>query len=69
MDDFRMKFDFDKCEKATDIKEKIVEKSNVNLDQQTVRKDLEPAVRSRYLGVFLDDEIRRAGIRERIRRR
>ncbi|CAI9715280.1 Hypothetical predicted protein [Octopus vulgaris] len=51
-DDIRLQFGLNKCAKATFIKEKMTETSNVYLDQQNTIKELDPAESYKYLGVI-----------------
>ena len=63
-----MSFGLDKCAKATFKRRKLTGTTSVELDRNTVIKDLEQERMQKYLGVDESKEIQHAAVKEKIRK-
>ena len=63
-----MKFELDKCAKATFLLGKLLKAKDITLDTTTIIKDLEPEESNKYLGVTEGDGIQHSSMREKIRK-
>ena len=63
-----MKFELDKCAKATFFLGKLLKAKDITLDTTTIIKDLEPEESNKYLGVTEGDGIQHSSMREKIRK-
>ena len=66
--DTGMSFGLDKCAKATFKREKLTGTTSVELDRNTVIKDLEQEEVCKYLGVDESNGVQHAAMKEKIRK-
>ena len=67
-DDIRMEFGLDKCAKATFKSGRLTQTTNIDLDIDTVIKEIDQEGTYKYLGVNEGDGIQHATMKEKIRR-